>query len=277
MPFGFTKAGFQFNSSSGISGPPYTLLDTIITYMRDYVTDFRNPSFYIYRQDGVDSTAFDDGGSDMFDNPGHAILPWLKSGTLYPNQYQTNASLNFPIRTDWSKTGTAITDDDFYYVSLGYQKYVSGIAQSSSFHPLLILGARSSTGNSIGFQTAGNSGADGQGSNTSQFVYNNSTVNGFETYAWYRNLWNASDPSTCTLFMLLGHDNWETQSGTLVTFSATNSSTNHAYMYIRGTNVKNYLAVCTLLSKQSGVAVTAGEVTTVANNITLRIKEALNY
>lgn len=277
MPFGFTRAGFHYNYSTGIVGEPYTLLDTIATYMRDYMTDFRNPSFYVYEQDGIDSTAFNDGGLDMFDNPGHAILPWLKAGTQYPNAYQGNASTFFPIRTDWTKTGTAVTDDDFYYISLGYQKKQSGIAQSSAFHPLLILGARSSTGNSIGFQTAGNSGADGSGLYSSQYVYNNATVNGFETYAWFRSLSSAGDPSTCTLFMLLGHQNWSTQAGTLVTFSATNSSTNHAYMFMRGSNVANYLSICTLLSKASGVAVTAGEVTTVANNITLRIKEALGY
>ena len=193
MPFGFTRAGFQYNAvvstsvdgdgkdpgggggpNIPITGNPYQLLDTIATYMRNYVTDFRNPNFYVYRFDGIDSTAFNDGGNDMFDNPGHAIIPWLKSNQLFPNLYQGNASLFFPTRTDWSNTGTAVTDDDFYYISLGYQKFVGGaIAQSSAFHPLMILGTRSSIGTSIGFQTAGNSGADGSGSRLSQFIYNN--------------------------------------------------------------------------------------------------------
>ena len=50
-----------------------------------------------------------------------------------------------------------------------------------------------------------------------------------------------------------------------------------AFFYTTGANVKNILAIQTLLSKNSGVLVTAAECQTVVTNFTLRIKQALSY
>ena len=43
------------STSTSATGSPWQQINTIISYLRGYVTDFRNPLFFIYR---LDNTAY---------------------------------------------------------------------------------------------------------------------------------------------------------------------------------------------------------------------------
>jgi hypothetical protein len=256
-----------------VSVIPYLQLETIATYLRSYMSDFRNPSFYVYRLDG-NGFYIDDGGSDMYDS-GNVTSPWLRSGTIYNGTGGYSAG-SFPAAVNYSNTTSTLVDTDFYYLSLGYIQFSS--PQNSSRHPLTVIGSRSSTGQPVGWQVGGNSGADGGGTLASGTLYSGDVINGFTVHAFYRETYNAGDPSHCNLYILLGHPNWDSTFGTVTSFAQpVNLGGCGGYLYTSGAGVKNILAIQTLLSKSSGVLVTSAECQTVVTNFTQRIKEALGY
>lgn len=254
---------------------PYLLLDTIATYLRSYMSDFRNPSFYNYWLDGNGSN-ISDGGGDMYDS-GNVTTPWLRSGTQYAGSTGWSEG-SYPNAVNYCNITTTLTDTDFYYVSLGYTQYTGSGIQDPTYLPLTVIGARSSSNQPVGWQVGGDTGADGGGTLASGLFYNNSTINTFQTYAFFREQYNAGDPSHCDLYMLLGHSNWGTTFGTVSTF-AQPVSTNGCggWLYAAGTGSRNILAIKTLLSKSGGVLVTSNECAAVVQSFTLRIKEALGY
>jgi len=71
MPFLSTVEGtYAFGrgpSVSDVSGVPFQVLNTIAVYLRNYMADFRNPSFYNYQCDGS-GFFISDGGGDMYDS-----------------------------------------------------------------------------------------------------------------------------------------------------------------------------------------------------------------
>lgn len=256
------------------TGILYEQLTTIATYLRNYMSEFRNPSFYTYWLDG-DGFFISDGGGDMYDS-GNITTPWLRSGTTYIGAGGYSAA-TYPSAINYTNTTRTLVDTDFYYISLGYVQYTPP-TQSNTFHPLTVLGARSSTGQPVGWQVGGNSGADGGGTLASGFVYNGSVINGFTVYAFYRETYNAGDPSHCNLFILLGHPNWESTFGTIQTFAdPTSGGGCGGYLYTTGAGVKNILTIQTLLSKASGGLVTLAECQTVVQNFITRIKQAVNF
>ena len=258
---------------SGGTGIPYEQLNTIATYLRNYMADFRNPSFYVYRLDGT-GFYINDGGFDMYDN-GNVTTPWLRSGTTYVGSGGYTAG-TYPSAINYTNNTRTLIDTDFYYVSLGYVQY--GATQASTYHPLTVIGSRSSTGQPVGWQIGGNSGADGGGTLSSSLIYNGSVINGFTVYAFYRETYAAGDPSHCNLFILLGHPNWSSTFGTVSTFADPVSNGGcGSYLYTSGAGVKNILAIQTLLSKASGVLVTAAECQTVVQAFITRIKEAVGF
>ena len=258
------------NYWTSYSTSPYTSLNLIANYLRGYMSDFRNPSFYSYRLDG-NGQYISDGGSDMYDN-GNFTTPWLRSGTQYTSNGSTTAS--FPQLINYTNTTRVLTDTDFYYVSLGYTQFAGGV-QDSTYLPLTVLGSRSGTA-PIGWQVGGNSGADGGGNMTSSVIWSGTESNGFTTYAFFRETYNATDPSHCNLIILLGHSNWSSSFGTLNSFAdpASNGG-NGAYYY--STTASNILTIHTLLSKAGGVLVTANECRDVVSNFTLRVKQSLGF
>lgn len=130
----------------------------------------------------------------------------------------------------------------------------------------------------IGFQTGGNSGADGGGTLASGYIYNNQVVSGFTVFAFYRETYNASDPSHCDLYILLGHSNWSSVFGTVTSFAQPTAPGGcGGYLYTSGPNTENVLAIKTLLSKSGGQLVTSGDCQTVVDNFVIRIKQALNF
>jgi hypothetical protein len=270
-----TQAVSWLNSNgywTSYSTAPYASLDLIAIYLRGYMSDFRNPSFYSYRLDG-NGQYINDGGNDMYDF-GNFTTPWLRSGIQYTSSISSTAS--YTQSAFYTNTTRVLTDTDFYYVSLGYTQFNNvNQTQDSTYLPLTVLGSRSNAG-PIGWQVGGNSGADGAGSMTSSVLWNGTQSNGFTTYAFFRETYSAGDPSHCNLIILLGHPNWDSSFGTLNSFAdpAINGG-NGAYYY--STTASNILTIHTLLSKASGVLVTANECRDVVSNFTLRIKQSLSF
>ena len=104
-----------------ISGSPWQQLNTIATYLRGYVTEFRNPQFFIYRLDG-NIYSISDGGNDMFDS-GNTTAPWLRAGTNYTNP--GNNVIPTPPALPYSSQSATISDTSFYYASFGYVSSLS--------------------------------------------------------------------------------------------------------------------------------------------------------
>jgi hypothetical protein len=243
-------------------------LNTIATYLRNFMSEFRNPSFYTYDLNG-DSYFIADGGGDMYDS-GNYTYPWLISGA----QYTTATGSQQPFSINYSSTTATTVDTGFIYASLGYAQ---GTGVTSVF-PLTVLGFRSTEGHPIGFQVSGNSGADGGGTLASGILYAGSTLSGFTVHAFYRETYAAGDPSHCNLFILLGHPNWGSVFGTINSFAdPVVNGGNGAFFYTSGAAVKNILAIQTLLSKSGGALVTSAECQTVVQAFANRIKESLGF
>lgn len=259
------------------TGAPYQFLGTIATYLRNYMAEFRNPSFYTYRLDG-NGYYINDGGSDMYDNPGNITSPWLKSNVTLATLTPVYSAAAYPSASNYLQTGSVGTlDGDFQYISLGYTQYsTSPATQSMQWHPLTVIGSRLSNG-SVGYQTSGNSGADGTGTLVTGSIYSGSLVNSFTAHAFYRQQYAAGDPSHCSVYILLGHENWASTFGSVRTFSDNNRGLAGGALYSSGSQSSNLLTACILLSKASGVQVTEAEIKTVVDNFTNRVKLALNY
>jgi hypothetical protein len=279
IPFSF----FQNNTPVVISantGSPWQQINTIISYLRGYVTDFRNPLFFTYRLDG---NAFNitDGGNDMFDG-GNSTIPWLLSNTAYWNPgsaaYAAAPALSYAIQT------ASLTDTNLYYAAFGYTQSAGTFpaAQSLAYHPLTMISARSGSG-PVGWQKSGNIGADGLGSILTGSIYTGSTVNGFTTYAYYRQTYGqGSDPNICDVYMLFGHTNWNSNFGTVIWSASLNTQGQGGTLYATGSS-SNLLAVTALLSRTgstpagASLPISSSDITTVVNNFALRIKEALSF
>jgi hypothetical protein len=273
------QGGFELinQSNSGTfvlqqRGVPYQQLDIIATYLRNYMADFRNPSFYTYRLDG-NGFQIQDGGFDMYDN-GNITSPAIRAGNIYTSSAGYSAAV-YPSASNYTQTSSAILDGNFYYTSLGYVQF--GVTQSATFHPLTVIGSRSTPG-PVGWQVGGNSGADGGGTLAAGTIYSGSDVSGFTVHAYYRQTYNAGDPSHCTVIMLLGHPNWNSTFGTIVSGSEPVTLGGCGVRFLSsGSNTNNILAVNTLLSKAAGAQVTAAECKTVVDNFVTRIRESVGF
>ena len=269
-----TNFNSRFLNFQSVISQPYLQLDTIATYLRNYMSDFRNPSFYTYRLDGNGFYILD-GGLDMYDQ-GNMTTPWLSTGIAYTGTAGYSLAA-YPSAITYTNTASTIIDTDFYYISLGYIQYTT--TQNATYHPLTVLGTRSNVGRPVGWQIGGNSGADGAGTLASGLIYSGSNLSGFTTYAFFRETYNAGDPSHCNLYILLGHSNWGSVFGNTINYAAqpVNLGGCGGFLYTSGATTSNILSIQTLLSKSSGVLVTSGECQTVVQNFVIRIKQALNY
>jgi hypothetical protein len=257
-----------------VSGSVYTQINTIIPYLRANSGSLRNPSFFTYFLDG-NAYQISDGGNDMFDG-GNYTAPWLRNNT----SYIAGSTIPTPSPAlNYSSQSATLTDTSFYYASFGYTQslgtYPAG-QQSSVYHPLTMIGARSGSG-PIGFQKAGNIGADGAGFLVSGSIYSGSVVNGFTTYAIYRQSYGqASDPSICDVYVLLGHPNWGSVFDTVVSSSLAGTQNQGATLYATG-SASEILAMTTLLSRTSSLAIPFNDIKTVVDNYITLVKTSLNY
>ena len=273
------SGNFSFNinnppSPSPTSGSVYTLVDTIMPYLRANSGSLRNPNFFTYFLDGNQYQILD-GGNDMFDQSNYTA-PWLRNNTSYLN------SNTIPIPTpalNYSSQSSTLTDTNFYYAASGYSQSTGsypGGTQSSRFHPLTMIGARSGSG-PIGFQKAGNIGADGQGFLITGSIYSGSVVNGFTAHAFYRQSYGqGSDPSICDVYVLLGHPNWGSSFDVVISSSVAGTQVQGAALYATGSSTE-ILAMTTLLSSLTSSAIPSSSVKTVVDNYITLVKTVLNY
>lgn len=280
IPFSFVQTYFS-SSAVPLSGSPWEQINTIVPYLRNNVSDFRNPLFFTYRLDGNIYT-ITDGGNDMFDAGGNSTAPWLRSGTNYTNPGSTQIPI--PPALPYSSQSSTLTDTNYYYASFGYTQSAGSFPafQNPIFHPLTMIGARSGSG-PIGWQKAGNIGADGRGSILTGSIYTGSVVNGFTVHAYFRQTYgDASDPNICDVYMLFGHPNWGSNFGTVVWSASLSTTGQGAALYATG-SASNLLAVTTLLSRTgstpagASLPISASDITTVVNNFALRIKESISF
>lgn len=281
IPFSFFSATpVSASIITPASGSPWSQINTIITNLRTNIANFRNPQFFEYRLDG---NAFNiaDGGYDMFDQ-GNATIPWLLAGTAYWNPGST--VYTGPPALSYASSSSTLTDTNLYYASVGYTQSAGAFPASQSiiYHPLTMIAARSGSG-PIGWQKTGNIGADGSGNILTGSIYTGSVVNGFTTYAYYRQTFGQlSDPNICDVYMLFGHPNWNSNFGNIIWSASLNLQGQGATLYATG-SASNLLAVTTLLSRTgsspgaASLAISVSDITTVVNNFTLRIKEALSF
>ena len=282
IPFSFFQPqNISFITASAVSGSPWQQIDTIVSTLRNNVTDFRNPRFFVYRLDG-NAYTITDGGNDMFDAGGNSTAPWLRSGVNYITP--GSATIPVPPALPYSSQSATLTDTSYYYASFGYTQSAGTFpaAQNAIYHPLTMIGARSGSG-PIGWQKSGNIGADSQGSIQTGSIYTGSVINGFTTYAYYRQTYGqGSDPNICDVYMLFGHPNWNSNFGTVVWSASLSTQGQGATLYATG-SASNLLAVTTLLSQTgstpsgASLPISSSDITTVVDNFTLRIKQALSY
>ena len=257
------------------SGSVFTQINTIMPYLRANSGSLRNPNFFTYFLDSGNAYSITDGGNDMFDG-GNFTAPWLLNNTSYLN------SNNIPTPTpalNYSSQSSTLTDTNFHYAASGYVPATGSFpagTQSGIFHPLTMIGARNGSG-PIGFQKAGNIGADGQGFLISENIYTGSVVNGFTTYAFYRQSYGQlSDPSICDVYVLLGHPNWGSVFGTIVSSSVAGTQLQGATLYATGSS-SELLAMTTLLSRPASTAIPLSDIKTVVDNYITLVKTVLNY
>jgi hypothetical protein len=259
--------GFIMGAQAAPNLSFFTDLGVISSYLRNYMSDFQNPNFYFYNLDGS-GFFIQDGEGDMYDD-GNATTPWLISNQTYTGSSSYNVS-SYPHAVNYQTTVNPGTEDtSFGYLSLGYN--------NPTYLPLTVIGTRAtiaSPGDPIGFQCGGNSGADGQGSHIEGNIYSGNTVSGFTVHAYYSETYNAGDPSTCSVFILLGHPDWNSVFGDVFYGGDPDTNGNGAFLYTTGGGAQNVLAIKTLLSKDNGVEVTFSEVNAVVDNFILRIKES---
>lgn len=280
IPFSFFQAPFSASIATPGTGSPWQQINTIITNLRANVADFRNPQFFDYRLDG---NAFQilDGGNDMFDQ-GNCTIPWLRANTIYWNPGSTTYT-GLPALS-YATSSSTVTDTNLYYASIGYTQSAGTFPaiQNIIYHPLTMISARSGSG-PIGWQKTGNIGADGSGNILTGSIYTGSVVNGFTTYAYYRQTWGqGADPNICDVYMLFGHTNWNSNFGQIIWSASLDRNGQGATLYATG-SASNLLAVTTLLSRTGSTAngpslqISASDITAVVNNFALRIKEALSF
>jgi hypothetical protein len=246
----------------------YNSIENLANYMSNYMTEYRQPSFYSYTL-GADSSFVGSGGANMYSTAGNFTTPWQISGTTYVSNNTNTAS--FPNRIFYNTTTETIVDTNFKYASLGH---------NTGKLPLTVIGTRNTTGNPIGWQKGGKLAAGGFGLMDSSYVYNGDTINGFTVYAFVRQVYFGSSSPTsftvCDIYILLGHTNWNSTFGTITAFGNSNTGFNGGWLYTSGAGVKNILAITNLLSQPSG-AVTSGECQTVVQNIINRVKLYFGY
>lgn len=262
--------GISMGPGITITGGPGPIidLDIIATYLRNYLNVFSNlgglinANFYDYDLDG-NEYYIEDGGDDMFDG-GNYTGPALITNTTYFDV----TDMPIPPALPYNTTTTATTDTNFKYISLGY-------GTSPNRRPLTMLGTRTGTGNPIGFQKAGDIGADGSGSISDGILYNGALFNGFTTHAYYRQTFANGDPTICDLYILLGHPSWSTVFGTVENSGIGSKIYQGAQFRAYGAGTQNVLAITSLLSRSDSFSINTGILQTITQNYTYLIGQAL--
>ena len=277
-----TSATVTLNDTSTGSDEPDTIEDLrleeymikISQAIYDGRTDYKlttNPHNITY--DG-DEKYIGDGGGDMYDSGNYTICVASNVNSNFSSSGTGNSEpVSYANTSFTTPSGSAATN----------YKYVAGGFPSSNknlnSHGALIVAA--TTGNSgdqyCGLARGGNSGADGSGSKSTVDLYTNSSVDGFTVYASYMMISGAGDPSTCDLYILLGHDKWATTFGTITKYSQSGTGNMNDGMWSDSTDQNNVLAIATLAARTSGVAPVQSEMQDIVDEIIADIKAQFGY
>jgi len=260
-------SGFDMGFGNPNTVPLFNHIGPLAAHLSANIAAFRNPSFYSYALDGTTSDNILDGGSDMYDR-GNITTPALISGITFQSSSTTLAS--YTDRIFYGNTSETILDTNFKYAALGY-------TTSPDKRPLTVIGTRSSVGQPIGWQKGGNLGADGAGSVTTARIYDRVNVDGFTVVAFYRQISGAGDPTVGDLYILLGHPRWDSVFGTITTTSNASTDVNGGSLLTSGADVKNILAISTLLSRSGGTSIPSTDYLTVTNSFITQIKEYFRF
>jgi|TARA_R100000030_G_scaffold57796_2_gene43509 hypothetical protein len=224
---------------------------------------------------GSNATYIPDGGGDMYDSGNYTICVTSNvSGDFGSSGTGGSQPVSYANTTSTTPSGSAAAVSDYKYVAGGWTTNTN-----LNSHGALIVAA--TTGNSgsqyCGFAKGGNSGADGQGTKSQVDLYNNATVNGFQVYASYMMITGAGDPSTCDLYILLGHSEWGTTFGSITKYNNTSTGVQNDGMWSDGTGQNNVLAIATLAARTSGNAPVQSEMQGIVDDIIADIKAEFGY
>lgn len=215
-----------------------------------------------------------DGGGDMYDGGNYTIC-MNESNPSY-NSFtdagiNNSESISYDDTSVTTPTGTGV--GDYRYAAGGW----SGTNLDSE-GALIVAATTGNSGNTYcGFAKGGNSGADGGGNKIQVDLYTGSTINGFTVYSSYMATVNASDPSVCDLYILLGHPNWGTVFGTIKKYNQTNTGYNSDAMWSESSSQKNVLAIATLAARTSGNTPVQSEMEGIVTDIISDIKTQFGY
>lgn len=279
------------------TSPTYTpalFLDGLTTYLNAYLSDWRNPGFYYYKLDGAPTSYFtyeqfvNDGVNDLFDS-GNFTLPYASdldgygsNGTLGSGAAPNSLAARV-VKYQTSKSGvTTEATSGMVYKTFGYTDPNIGVNETlqskggPESRPLTCIGYKPGSNQTIGWVIVGNMGADGSGQKLAGEFISGSSYNGFTVYAFYCQIYGTSDPSGCSLHMIIGHPRWNSVYGTGFAYAyptSTDSQNHIAYM----TGTTNVISTVSLLSKLAGAAITTAEMTDIVSAVTARMKTYFNF
>ena len=103
MPFIASTGGtLGYGRAARLTGPasgqPYAQINIIATYLRGFMANFRNPSFYNYWCDGS-GFFINDGGSDMYDG-GNYLSVRIQGSWQFELPYTQDCNGLFPTELD---------------------------------------------------------------------------------------------------------------------------------------------------------------------------------
>ena len=221
-----------------------------------------------------DEKYISDGGGDMYDSGNYTIC-MNESNPSFSNFTSSGRSNSEAISYD----DTSVTTPNGSGV--GEYRYIAGGYSGSYLNTEGALIVAATTGNSgntyCGFAKGGNSGADGSGNKIQVDLYNGSVISGFTVYASYMATVNASDPSVCDLYILMGHANWGTTFGTINKYNYTNTGYNTSAMWSESSSQNNVLAIATLAARTSGNTPVQSEMEGIVSDIVGDIQSEFSY
>jgi hypothetical protein len=245
----FQTHTYQFNQPPRVFVYNDGVFDGIRNYLSARLPSMQNSNFYSYSLDGG-GNSISDGSGDMYDG-----------GNFCQIRQNGNASgdINY-------NSGRSLFNN-VKWAGLGYA------------HPIIVMAASPTDTGSfrMGFSKSGNLGADGGGSSTNYYAYNNATVNTFtNVYAWNRHVYNAGDPSIGDLYIAFAHPMFGSPSNvSSINVASDPGSTDNGFSQFEATG-NNFMMFQILMSKPSGQFISSGETQAVVNQLLAHIKAHLN-
>lgn len=229
-----------------------TSFNTLRSFLLANNSRYIQPGYSYYSLDSPGSDPYiGDGGGDMYDGGNYTYI--RENG----NAYGAYA---------FGTTNSTVSNVKF--AGLGYQ------------HPLVMMAVpRTDTTLRYGFSMSGNLGADGGGSQTQYYAYQNATVGAWKNvYAWIRLAYNAGDPSVGDVYIAAAHTKLGSSAHpsavTSVDVATGSGSTDDNYSQFEVTG-KNIIMFKTLMSRSGGGYVSPSDVQTVVNNLLSDVSTAL--